>query len=58
MLAVAMMEKGYRKVGINLMFVRYVIACVAFGRIPGGYGTDHEPCRMDRSSGGGDFVVS
>ena len=30
-LAVAMMEKGYRKVGINLMFVRYVIACVAFG---------------------------
>lgn len=32
-LAVAMMEKGYRKVGINLMFVRYVIACVAFGVI-------------------------
>ena len=32
-LAVAMMEKGYRKVGINLMFVRYVIACVAFGMI-------------------------
>ena len=32
-LAVAMMKKGYRKVGINLMFVRYVIACVAFGMI-------------------------
>lgn len=30
-LALAMMEKGYRKVGINRMFVRYVIACVAFG---------------------------
>ncbi|MCI7293024.1 O-antigen ligase family protein [Butyricimonas virosa] len=30
-LAVAMMKKGYRKVGINLMFVRYVTACVTFG---------------------------
>lgn len=30
-LAVAMMEKGYRKAGINRMFVRYVTACVAFG---------------------------
>lgn len=29
-LAVAMMKKGYRKVGINLMFVRYVAACMAF----------------------------
>lgn len=29
-LAVAMMRKGYRKVGVNLMFVRYVTACVAF----------------------------
>ena len=28
-LAVAMMKKGYRKVGINLMFVRYVAACMA-----------------------------
>ena len=30
-LAVAMMKKGYRKVGFNLMFVRYVTACVTFG---------------------------
>ena len=30
-LAVAMMKKGYRKVGINLMFVRYVTAYVTFG---------------------------
>lgn len=30
-LAVAMMKKGYRKVGINLMFVCYVTACVTFG---------------------------
>lgn len=30
-LAVAMMKKGYRKVGFNLMFVRYVTACVIFG---------------------------
>ena len=30
-LAVAMVKKGYRKVGINLMFVRYVTACVTFG---------------------------
>lgn len=30
-LAVAMMKKGYRKVGINLMFVRYVTACVTSG---------------------------
>lgn len=29
-LAVAMMRKGYRKVGLNLMFVRYVTACLAF----------------------------
>ena len=29
-LAVAMMKKGFRKVGINLMFVRYVAACMAF----------------------------
>ncbi|MBO4958405.1 MAG: O-antigen ligase family protein [Butyricimonas sp.] len=30
-LAVAMMKKEYRKVGFNLMFVRYVTACVTFG---------------------------
>lgn len=30
-LAVAMIKKGYRKVGFNLMFVRYVTACVTFG---------------------------
>ena len=30
-LAVAMMKKGYRKVGMNLMFVRYATACVTFG---------------------------
>ena len=30
-LAVAMMKKGSRKVGFNLMFVRYVTACVTFG---------------------------
>lgn len=29
-LAVAMLRKGYRKVGVNLMFMRYVTAYVAF----------------------------
>ena len=29
-LAVAMMRKGFRKRGINLMFARYVTACIAF----------------------------
>lgn len=29
-LAVAMLRKGYRKVGCNLMFVRYGLACLAF----------------------------
>lgn len=30
-LSVAMQRKGYRKIGINLMFIRYVTANVAFG---------------------------
>lgn len=30
-LSVAMLRKGYRKIGINLMFIRYVTANVAFG---------------------------
>ncbi len=30
-LAVAMMKKGYRKVGGNLVFVRYITACLTFG---------------------------
>ena len=30
-LAVAVVRKGYRRMGMNLMFVRYAVACVAFG---------------------------
>ena len=33
-LAVAMMKKGYRKVGGNLVFVRYITACLTFGQSP------------------------